>query len=68
MPLYQEALGGGDRSATQSQMLFDIAQAGLNLAAGTDAQGKRVAPGARSLLVWPQPHKVCQSVLVRVSD
>ena len=46
MPMYQEALGGADRSATQSQMLFDIAQAGLNLAAGTDAQGKRVAPGA----------------------
>jgi len=46
MPLYQEALGGGDRSASQAQMLFDIAQAGLNLAAGTDSQGKRVAPGA----------------------
>ena len=46
MPMYQEALGGSDRSATQSQMLFDIAQAGLNLAAGTDSQGKRVAPGA----------------------
>ena len=46
MPLYQEALGGGDRSASQSQMLFDIAQAGLNLAAGTDSKGKRVAPGA----------------------
>jgi len=44
--LYQEALGGGDRSASQAQMLFDIAQAGLNLAAGTDSQGKRVAPGA----------------------
>jgi hypothetical protein len=46
MPLYQEALGGGDRSASQAQMLFDIAQAGLNLAAGTDSKGKRVAPGA----------------------
>jgi len=46
MPMYQEALGGGDRSASQAQMLFDIAQAGLNLAAGTDSQGRRVAPGA----------------------
>ena len=46
MPLYQEALGGGDKSGTQSQILFDIAQAGLNLAAGTDSQGRRVPAGA----------------------
>ena len=46
LPLYQQALGGSDRNMTQSQILFDIAQAGLNLAAGTDAQGKPVRPGA----------------------
>lgn len=46
LPVYERALGGGDRSMTQSQILFDIAQAGLNLAAGTDAQGKPVRPGA----------------------
>ena len=42
LPTYQEALGAGDRSMTRAQMLFDIAQAGLNLAAGTDAQGRPV--------------------------
>lgn len=46
LPMYQEALGGTDRSATQSQILFDVAQAGLNLAAGTDARGQPVRPGA----------------------
>jgi hypothetical protein len=46
MPVYQDVLGGTDRSATQSQILFDIAQAGLNLAAGTDARGQPVRPGA----------------------
>jgi len=46
LPTYQQALGGGDRKMTQAQMLFDIAQAGLNLAAGTDSQGRRVPAGA----------------------
>lgn len=46
LPMYQEALGGSDRSMTQSQILFDIAQAGLNLAAGTDSRGQPVRPGA----------------------
>jgi len=40
MPLYQQIIGGGDRGVTQAQMLFDIAQAGLNVAAGTDAEGR----------------------------
>lgn len=40
VPLYQQVLGTGDRSATQAQILFDIAQAGLNLAAGTNAAGQ----------------------------
>lgn len=39
-PLYRQIIGGGDRSMTQAQMLFDIAQAGLNVAAGTDAEGR----------------------------
>jgi hypothetical protein len=46
LPEYQKLLGSGDRKMTQSQILFDIAQAGLNLAAGTDAAGKPVRPGA----------------------
>lgn len=46
LPEYQQAIGAGDRSMTQSQILFDIAQAGLNLAAGTDAGGRPVRPGA----------------------
>lgn len=46
LPTYQQALGGGDQSMTRAQMLFDIAQAGLNLAAGTDASGQPVRPGA----------------------
>jgi len=46
LPEYQKLLGGGDRNMTQAQILFDIAQAGLNLAAGTDAAGKPVRPGA----------------------
>ena len=40
LPVYQEIMGSGDRSMTQAQILFDIAQAGLNLASGTDAQGR----------------------------
>ena len=39
-PLYRELLGTGDKSMTQAQILFDIAQSGLNLAAGTDAEGR----------------------------
>lgn len=46
LPMYQQVMGGEDRSMTQAQILFDIAQAGLNLAAGTDAQGRPVRPGA----------------------
>ena len=42
LPMYQQALGTGDRSMTQAQILFDISQAGLNLAAGTDSQGRPV--------------------------
>jgi len=42
LPTYQRILGTGDKSMTQAQMLFDIAQAGLNLASGTDAQGRTV--------------------------
>jgi len=40
LPVYEGALGAGDPSMTRAQMLFDISQAGLNLAAGTDAQGR----------------------------
>ncbi len=40
VPLYQQVLGTGDRSGTQAQILFDIAQAGLNLASGTNAAGQ----------------------------
>lgn len=40
VPLYQQVLGMGDRSSTQAQILFDIAQGGLNLAAGTTAGGQ----------------------------
>jgi hypothetical protein len=40
MPFYRQVVGGGDRSMTQAQILFDIAQGGLNLAAGTDAEGR----------------------------
>lgn len=47
MPLYQQIIGGGDRGVTQAQMLFDIAQAGLNVAAGTDAEGRPLR-GAQS--------------------
>lgn len=46
LPTYQQALGSGDRSMSQAQMLFDISQAGLNLAAGTDSRGERLPAGA----------------------
>lgn len=46
LPVYQQALGSGDQNMSQAQMLFDIAQAGLNLAAGTDSRGQPVRPGA----------------------
>ena len=39
LPTYRGLLGT-DRSLTQAQMLFDIAQGGLNLAAGVDAEGR----------------------------
>ena len=42
MPTYREILGGGDRRTMQGQALLDIAQAGLNLASGTNAQGQRL--------------------------
>jgi hypothetical protein len=42
MPTYREILGGGDRRTMQGQALMDIAQAGLNLASGTNAQGQRL--------------------------
>jgi hypothetical protein len=42
LPVYREILGGGDRRTMQGQALMDIAQAGLNLASGTNAQGQRL--------------------------
>jgi hypothetical protein len=42
MPTYRDILGGGDRRTMQGQALMDIAQAGLNLASGTNAQGQRL--------------------------
>lgn len=41
-PLYRQIMGGGDRSMTQAQILFDIAQGALNVAAGTDAEGRQL--------------------------
>jgi hypothetical protein len=46
MPTYREILGGGDRRTMQGQALLDIAQAGLNLASGRNAQGANVAGGS----------------------
>jgi hypothetical protein len=46
MPVYREILGGGDRRTMQGQALLDIAQAGLNLASGRNAQGANVAGGS----------------------
>jgi hypothetical protein len=45
-PVYQKLLGS-DKSLSQAQMLFDIAQAGLNLSAGVDAEGRPLR-GAQS--------------------
>lgn len=39
-PIYRQLLGTADRGVVQGQMLFDVAQAGLNLAAGVDAEGR----------------------------
>jgi hypothetical protein len=46
MPVYREILGGGDRNTMQGQALMDIAQAGLRLASGRNAQGANVAAGS----------------------
>ena len=45
LPLYQEILGIDDegQEATKAQMLFDIAQGGLNLAAGVPGAGSSFA-------------------------
>lgn len=39
-PVYRQLLGTADKGVVQGQMLFDIAQGGLNLAAGVDAEGR----------------------------
>lgn len=41
LPMYQSLLGS-DREMVKAQMLFDIAQGALNVAAGVDAEGNRV--------------------------
>jgi len=41
LPMYERLLGT-DKQAVQAQMLFDIAQGALNVAAGVDAEGNRV--------------------------
>jgi hypothetical protein len=41
LPTYQRLLGA-DKEAIQAQMLFDIAQGALNVAAGVDAEGNRI--------------------------
>jgi hypothetical protein len=46
LPTYREILGGGDRRTMQGQALMDIAQAGLRLASGRNAQGANVAGGS----------------------
>jgi hypothetical protein len=46
LPTYREILGGGDRRTMQGQALMDIAQAGLALASGRNAQGANVAGGS----------------------
>ena len=40
--VYRQILGGGGKELTQAQMLFDIAQGALNVAAGTDAEGRPI--------------------------
>lgn len=46
MPTYREILGGGDRRTMQGQALMDVAQAGLRLASGRNAQGANIAGGS----------------------
>lgn len=46
MPTYRDILGGGDRRTMQGQALMDVAQAGLRLASGRNAQGANVAGGS----------------------
>jgi hypothetical protein len=46
LPTYRDILGGGDRNTMQGQALMDIAQAGLALASGRNAQGANVAGGS----------------------
>lgn len=46
MPVYRDILGGGDRRTMQGQALMDIAQAGLSLASGRNAQGANIAGGS----------------------
>jgi hypothetical protein len=46
LPVYREILGGGDRRTMQGQALMDIAQAGLRLASGRNAQGANIAGGS----------------------
>lgn len=44
LPMYQRLLGG-DKEAVQAQMLFDISQGALNVAAGVDAEGRPLRGG-----------------------
>ena len=46
LPTYREILGGGDRNTMQGQALMDVAQAGLRLASGRNAQGANIAGGS----------------------
>jgi hypothetical protein len=46
MPTYRDILGGGDRRTMQGQALMDIAQAGLRMASGRNAQGANIAGGS----------------------
>ena len=46
MPTYRDILGGGDRRTMQGQALMDVAQAGLRLASGRNAQGANIAGGS----------------------
>lgn len=47
--LYQDLLGGDDDSARKAQLLFSLAQAGLQFAGNVDAQGRRLtgSPASR---------------------
>ena len=46
LPTYRDILGGGDRRTMQGQALMDVAQAGLRLASGRNAQGANIAGGS----------------------